>query len=287
MIIAPITLGQASLPAPAGALYLADKAVISAPELIIPRRQPTGTVLWNKRHKYSDHLVGMWPMWQGTPEWVPDLVNGNIANATNTDTKRAYGPGGRGLSYTDNGTGYLSLGSIDSTNPLSCSANNEMTVITRMWMPSVIGSSFPRVLDKTTSATAGTGGYSFNFRTQGAANPNNTMACGIAGTNVNGADDALGTANTDWTGFDASCCWAWASGDTDFYFKHGIAPVTSSATAATIPTTTATASLISMNTSGDRGWLGAVYIIMVWDIKIPQEWIEALMADPYLLLESP
>ena len=287
MIISPLYTPITESVSADNATYLADRALVTAPQLIIPRRQPTGPVLWNRRHKMSDHLVGLWPLWGGTTGFIPDLVNGNHGSATGSGIKRAYGPGGRGIECTDASAHYLSLGSIASDNPLSCNANNEMTVITRMWMPTTLGSSFPRILDKTSAATAGTGGYSFNFRTQGATNPNNTMAVGIGGTNVNGADDALGAANVEWTGFDASCCWAYASGDTDFYFKHGFAPVTSSITAATIPTTTATASIAGMNTSSDRGWLGAVYIVMVWDIKIPQDHIAALMADPYLLLESP
>lgn len=262
--------------------YLREES-LKAPALLIPRRQPIGPVRLDKTHPYTKYLVGCWPMWEHTGAFVRDLTGNNHGYGTSTGSPNIAPRAtkyGRGLTLpNDNTNGRISLGSIDSNNPLSCNVTDEISIFAWATIPYTPNSSFPRIIDKSNGGSAA-GGWAWAMRWAGATAPDNTLDFYVNANDWTPGDNALGSAAADYQGVTTGIGVVAASGSQEYIWKNEI--IGSSAGVFTIPTTTTNAALLNWNHTTDRQWGDQpMYYVAVWDHRLDAQDLVELSFDPY------
>lgn len=265
-------------------ITLADEALLRAPALLTPRKQPTaGNVRLDKTHPFTRRMVGCWPMWQHTPTIVPDLCGNNdatVAGTTLSHVQTKYAPGGRGVIIpNDNTNSRLTLGSIPSTNPLNCSSTDEISIFGWGYIPNTPNNVFPRLIDKSNSGS-GANGWALAIRWNGAAAPDDTLEFYVAGTGYNPGANALGASAADYAGKLGGLGVVAASGSQEYIWNDNI--IGSTTASISIPGATTNASLLNWNHTTDRQWGDMpMFYISVWNRRLDATDLLDLSHDPY------
>lgn len=185
--------------------------------------------------------------------------NGTLANGAAYSTT-----GGKHIEF-DGLDDLVNLGSINSSNPLSLSSINGMTL--EVWVrPDGSGDSFQRVIDKSNGGSAANGWslYYTNFQ---------YLQFSIGGGSTPGQLNI--TANV-WQQFIVTVDFTTSTNNKKYYRNNGATSSTYSE-AGTPATTTTNARIGSWNHSTGREWNGGIGIVRIYDrilsaAEIDQNW---------------
>ena len=261
-----------------------DDYLLRAPALLVPKKHPVGVgldILHDHPLVKEWDLRGCWPLW-GISGYgiVKDYSKyGHHAAGTGTSVQSISNIGGNGLHIKDDtASSRLDLGSTSNRPTLTMNDHNEISIFAYGYVPTDAesGNAFPRIIEKSSSGTAG-GGWGFFTRGTTAPSPASTLDLGIntlgiesgAGSLVHGQYHSMGVTSK--------------SGSIDFFIDDGV-KINKSNTFS-IPSTATNAAILNWNHTNDRQWRGGpLHIVYVWPYKIPDEWMYELCRNPYLLM---
>ena len=232
---------------------IVDEVMLREPNLLVPGKKPVGSVKIDWTHSLTRGLVGAWVL----SDWsqLTDLTGNNNGSETGTGSAITVGHDIHGKYLRNNNTSStrrIDLGSIPSTNPLSCNVNNETSVYVFSYINVSASNSFPRWIDKSSGGSAANG-WAF-YIDNGA--PATTLSIG----GINFVKGTVSSSGLFGAGVSAS------SGDPRFFIDGLL--VSTDNRSFTLPTTTTNAALLNWNHSTDREYEDPVYCIYVWDRKI-------------------
>ena len=215
---------------------------------------------WN--HPLSRGLVGAWILDdKGGGYRFYDLTGNNDGVRVGSSVTQVATPDGVGVNFNGDGTtDRINLGSIDSSNPLSCNVNNEVSIIAKVYYKSGATNDFPRIFDKSSSGLA-TNGYNFNIYSV-----NGELQLYVAGGQSIRSTSLVPT--NQWS----TLAILSESGNNDFYIDREDAGIfTGTDRTYTIPTTTTNAAIGHWNhATTDREFHGDMEYVFVYDRKISE-----------------
>lgn len=215
----------------------------------------------------TDGLVGYWLMEDPTRDLTTNndgIDVGSITRGTTANDKYAY--------VTNLATSNrINLGSIDASNPLSCSSTNEVSILAIVETVDTgadHGNTMPRVLDKM-SSNIDLGGFDFYISYD---------EVGISG------QTALSTALIPTAAFQAIGV-THSSGDTDLFLNGAVDSHHTNITEP-LPATTASAAIGNKGSGSDGQYRKPIYMVAVWDRKLLNAEMVSLQNDPYQILND-
>ena len=237
---------------------------LEMPELMHPGRKPVGTAKIDKSHRHSKGLVGYW------------MMDGSNTDLTKENHGEDVGAIGRGFGVSgdycvinnDNSTDRIDLGLIDADNPLSCSKNNEISILViAEFLRNSHGNTYPRFIDKS-SAGGAVNGYSFYVYSNKIQFQINSRAKRSVGSISNGESRAVGITH--------------GNNETRFFIEKKYD--SSRLNTKVIPSTATNASLLNWNHAADRQYMQPVYLIAVWDRRLSDLDMISMQGSPYQIL---
>ncbi len=224
-----------------------------------------GAVRLDRQHPLLMHCVAVWPFLEGSGLAARDWLGNSHAIEAGSAGNTSWD----GLGWkidADGADTRLDLGSITSTHPLSCSANNAASVVARLKPNAALNSTWPRIIDKSSGGSAADG---WAFYLSG----NDSVSFEVAGTSSNS-----GTIS-DMRGLAATVGVSAASGSIRFF--HNGAFVVEQTDTWTISSTSTNAAIGNWNHSTDRDLSGRLDIVYVFDRKISDQHQRALALNPW------
>lgn len=231
------------------------------------RRKPADAVL-NENHDAAQDLVGYWLM----DDLNKDLTGNNNGSDVGTISRSTHDGEYYSHISSDNTADRINLGSIPSTNPISCSAHNEISIIAGIdntRNSSYHGNVFPRIIDKSDGGSAANGWALYPRVSDG------DMSIEIAGSNYIWESD---------TSKDFLIVCATHASNTARAFEDGNF-IGSSSLPNNLPTATTNAAIGNWNHSTDRQFRAPIYFVGVYDKKISDELARELTTFPYQVLK--
>lgn len=243
--------------------YLSDRGIT----------QPRGVLRLDPNDPINVGMVGCWVL--GTNGKYIDLCGNNDGTPSGTVVDVVNPFGRASLISADNTSNRIDLGSISSTNPLSGSDTQELSIFTHLHINASStdhGNSFPRIIDKSNGGSAANG-WAFYIDTSVSQ-----FALQINGavnwwpTNFVDAIDTVGTLGASYS----------RDGGRSKAFHNGKVAGSYTTPLPTIPTTTTNAAILNWNGGAtDRQYRKPVYLIRVWKRELPEGEHLTLNAYPY------
>lgn len=247
--------------------------------------KPSQGAIVNHAHPLGRRLVGAWLFDEPTDMGiVRDRTRyGTHGTRSGTSIARQADKFGWSHNFTgDANNDRYDLGSIPSTHPLSLSRLSRFTIIARVYKRSTPNSStFPRIIDKSSSGSA-TGGWYL-----GGNNTGVQIEAGVGGSaqNISANSNFEDRWHTVGLSYDGTLGHVFCTDNTGNGWnprKIGTLNISQ-----TVPTTTTNAAIGNWNHTTDRNWEGRIDYIHVWDDYFRDDIVKSLMAQPFRMYDRP
>ena len=235
-------------------------------------RKPSGFRRPNLRHLFLKHCVGAWYFIEG--KGVPfNYITEERGSFVGTGVDWGVGDRGTVLDFPGDATAdRLDLGTVATSAPLTCSANNECTVISRVYYASN-SNLFPRIIDKS-SGTSAQNGWAFYYEYSGP----DSIAFGVSGT-----IESVATTINPGNWYNLSCSAVGGGGQFRPFIDGSL--VGTDTVANNFPTTSTSAAIGNWNHTTGRQWPGLIEYVLVFDVALSDSLLLKIEDRPYAPLE--
>jgi len=238
------------------------------PELLTPKRKPTGNVKIDYKHPLAKGLVGCWLLRE--KKSAIDLTGNNQFSIADSFVGHGYGKDGSYIKATHTYSRLL-IANIADENPLM-PTTDALSIYTITERPDPADGLFPILIDKST-AGSGTNGWCLGFI------PGSNQIVFYVDTDYNTAVESDSTIGlTHGYGISAS-----SSAGVDFYTDgKPLSPL--SVNSFTWSTNAANFSLLNYTTVDSYQWLYPVYCVYIWDRVLSDKEHKSIDSNPYQIL---